>query len=160
MADKVLHHRIKRLARYKGPTKDSRLAWPGLGPGLSMYKKKSVIDTPVPPGFKHTSRAKVPIKHKSYKPAQDRIEASMIREINRTGPGRRLDFLLANLEEWRQAGRPTYGAPTDPKYKHEVAETQRKGLGKWTDKVGEHDQVRKTRRITVADMVAEMTGDE
>lgn len=139
---------------------DRRLGWPGLGSDFAKFKKKTLIDTPIPPGFKHTSRAKVPFGHKSYKPLQDRTEAYMKEEIRNCPHGRRRDFLEKNLDEWQQAGRPTYGAPTDPKYKNEVRETQRKGLGKWADKAGEQDQIRKTKRVNVADMVAKMTGDE
>jgi hypothetical protein len=43
----------------------------------------------------------------SSKVQQDYIEEKMKRKINREAPGRRRDYMVKQLEEWRQAGRPT-----------------------------------------------------
>lgn len=129
----------------------SPLSWPGLGPMFAATKRKSVADSPIAPGYKHVGIVKIPIRHQSYKPLQDRVDRQMQEEIRRTPPGRRKDFLIRSYNYWVQNGRPTYGSPGKRSRKNDWTRTQAKGLGVWADGVTD-DRPTRTKRLKAADV--------
>lgn len=117
-----------------------------------MMKQKEWTDSPIAPGFKHTSLAKVPYGHQSHKATQDSVEEGKMREIRNCPSGARRDYLIEDLYYWQQNGRPVYGDQGPKSNKNDYRETQGKARGIWEDTIT--DEAQKTRRFKVDDLVA------
>jgi hypothetical protein len=121
----------------------------------NLYKQRAFSQSPVPPGYRLTKKhQKVPTDHQSYKPMQDALNESMLREIRNTEPGKRRDYLIAKWEAWVANGMPTWGSPGKNADKNEWHKTQAKGSGVWQDEV-EDQHPRQKRRYNLADLYPE-----
>jgi len=97
-----------------------------------LHKVKRVGDMPIPKGYRHTSIATIPERHRSNRLVQDQQEERAVKRIRATPPGPRRDFYIRDLEVWRQQGRPTYmdqtlGNKATPKKHAEMRRTDHDG---------------------------------
>jgi len=82
---------------YRGPHQQGKARWLG--------------DKLIPPGFRHTSLARIPKTDWTSRLLQDQIDESMRRQIAHEPPGPRRAFLLRDYELWLANGKPTYYSP-------------------------------------------------
>lgn len=112
---------------------------------------RTYADSPTPAGYRHRLLVKIPESHVGSRVMQDRIEDTMLRQIRHERPGPRRDYLIRDLEYWRQNGKPTYYQPPKGKGQRslssaEPVRTWRGGKPLWKDVEGDREQLRRILR--------------